>query len=64
MGEELTTVQIDVVTRESLRRLANEDLRSMAAELTWLVNQETSRRTVQAVAAADAAANNPLTITQ
>lgn len=41
---ELTTIQIDVETREILRKIAKEDFRSMAAELQWLVNQETCRR--------------------
>lgn len=41
---ELTTVQIDIETREMLRKLAGDDFRSMAAELQWLVNQEWSRR--------------------
>ncbi len=44
MPDDLTTVQIDVETREVLRSLAKEDLRSMASELQWLVNQEFARR--------------------
>ena len=44
MAEELTTVQIDVETREVLRGLAGEDYRSMASELKWLVTQEHARR--------------------
>lgn len=38
--EQLTTVQIDVDTREKLRELAQANMRSMAAQLRWLVNQE------------------------
>lgn len=44
MPDDLTTVQIDVETREVLRSLAKEDFRSMASELQWLVNQEYARR--------------------
>lgn len=44
MADDLTTVQIDFETRETLRSLAKEDLRSMASELQWLVNQEYARR--------------------
>jgi hypothetical protein len=44
MTDELTTVQIDVETREVLRSLAKQDIRSMAAELQFLVTQEYARR--------------------
>lgn len=44
MTDDFTTVMIDTTTRELLRSLANTDDRSMAAELRWLVNQETARR--------------------
>jgi len=38
MTDELTTVQIDIETREILRGLAVEDYRSMAAELSsWSI---------------------------
>ncbi len=44
MAEELTTVQVDVATRDKLRVLAKEDKRSMTSEFDWLVDQEFSRR--------------------
>lgn len=60
---ELTTVQIDTETREMLRKLANDDFRSMAAELQWLVFQEWAHRFSQpnpsvGLAEAEAAGEN------
>jgi hypothetical protein len=40
----LTTVQVKVSTRERIRFLANEDKRSMTAEVDWLVEQELMER--------------------
>jgi predicted transcriptional regulator len=47
--EQLTTVQIDVDTREKLRELAQANMRSMTAQIRWIVNQEFA--TLQAQAA-------------
>ncbi len=44
MAEDLTTIQVDIATRDLLRQLASEDFRSMTAELRWLVAQERARR--------------------
>lgn len=38
--EKLTTIQIDVDTRDKLKELALVYERSMVGELRWLVNQE------------------------
>lgn len=40
MTEELTTIQIDVKTREMLRQVASVNERSMTAQLRWMVTQE------------------------
>jgi hypothetical protein len=44
MSEELTTIQVDVTTREKLRVIAKEERRSMTGELTVLIDQEFARR--------------------
>lgn len=46
--EQLTTVQIDVDTREKLRELAQANMRSMAAQLRWIVNQDYANLQAQA----------------
>ena len=40
MPEELTTVQIDVETRDKLRELASANFRSMASHLKFLITKE------------------------
>lgn len=37
---DLTTIQIDVETREKLRALASANERTSAGHLRWLVNQD------------------------
>ena len=40
MPEELTTVQIDVETRDKLREIASANFRSMAGHLKFLIAKE------------------------
>ena len=42
-NENLTTIQIDVETREKLKTLAAAFERTSAGQLRWLVNQEYER---------------------
>ena len=60
MTDVLTTIQIDIETRETLRKLAGDDFRSMAAELKWMVSQEYARRFVQAAAQVSAPKAEPV----
>lgn len=41
--EKLTTVQIDVETRDKLRELGEAYERTAAGQLRWMVNQEYTR---------------------
>ena len=41
---ELTSIQIDFDIRDKLRELSEQDMRSMAAEVRWLVMAEWSKR--------------------
>ena len=41
MGKEkLVTLQVDVSTRELLRQIAMENMRSMTSQVQWMVYQE------------------------
>jgi hypothetical protein len=42
--QKYTTLQMDKDTRDLLRHLAEEDFRSLPAEIRWLINQEMERR--------------------
>lgn len=42
----LTTIQIDTDVRDSIRLLADQDFRSMGAEVRWLVDQELTQRKI------------------